>query len=102
MNKTADYELTIIVPVFNEEDNLHRLEERLSAFLPGSSRKACVLFVDDGSKDGSLSGIKDICSRHQDFFYISFEKNAGRERRCFERRSFFITLTVVTNCQRRS
>ena len=77
MNKTADYELTIIVPVFNEEDNLHRLEERLSAFLPGSSRKACVLFVDDGSKDGSLSGIKDICSRHQDFFYISFEKNAG-------------------------
>ncbi|MCR5464415.1 MAG: glycosyltransferase family 2 protein [Bacteroidales bacterium] len=77
MNKTADYELTIIVPVFNEEDNLHRLEERLSAFLPGSSRKACVLFVDDGSKDGSLSGIKDICLRHQDFFYISFEKNAG-------------------------
>ena len=77
MNKTADYEFTIIVPVFNEEDNLQRLEERLSAFLPGSSRKACVLFVDDGSKDGSLSGIKDICSRHQDFFYISFEKNAG-------------------------
>lgn len=77
MNKTADYELTIIVPVFNEEDNLQRLEERLSAFLPGSSRKACVLFVDDGSKDGSLSGIKDICSRRQDFFYITFEKNAG-------------------------
>ena len=73
MNKTADYELTIIVPVFNEEDNLHRLEERLSAFLPGSSRKACVLFVDDGSKDGSLSGIKDICSRHQDFFYAGFD-----------------------------
>lgn len=77
MNKTADYELTIIVPVFNEEDNLQRLEERLSAFLPGCSRKACVLFVDDGSTDGGLSGIKGICSRNQDFFYISFEKNAG-------------------------
>lgn len=77
MNRTADYELTIIIPVFNEEDNLQNLEERLSAFLPECSRKACVLFVDDGSKDGSLLKIKDVCSRHQDFMYISFEKNAG-------------------------
>lgn len=77
MNKTADYELTIIIPVFNEEDNLLRLEERLSAFLPDCSRRACVLFVDDGSKDGSLRIIKDICLRHNDFLYISFESNAG-------------------------
>ena len=77
MNRTIDYNLTIIVPIFNEEDNMKRLGERLSAFLPECSRKACVLFVDDGSKDGSLKEIKEICSRHQDFFYISFEKNAG-------------------------
>ena len=77
MNRTIEYNLTIIVPIFNEEDNMKRLGERLSAFLPECSRKACVLFVDDGSKDGSLKGIKEICSRHQDFFYISFEKNAG-------------------------
>ena len=77
MNRTIDYNLTIIIPIFNEEDNMKRLEERLSAFLPECSRKACVLFVDDGSKDGSLKGIKEICSRHQDFFYLSFEKNAG-------------------------
>lgn len=77
MNRTIEYNLTIIVPIFNEEDNMKRLEERLSSFLPECSRKACVLFVDDGSKDGSLKGIKEICSRHQDFFYISFEKNAG-------------------------
>ena len=77
MNRTIEYNLTIIVPIFNEEDNMKRLGERLSAFLPECSRKACVLFVDDGSKDGSLKEIKEICSRHQDFFYISFEKNAG-------------------------
>ena len=71
----------ILSPIFNEEDNMKRLEERLSAFLPECSRKACVLFVDDGSKDGSLKGIKEICSRHQDFFYLSFEKNAGLSRR---------------------
>ena len=77
MNRTADYELTIIIPVFNEEDNLHRLEERLSAFLPECSRKACVLFVDDGSRDGSLQLIREICSRQNDFLYISFDKNSG-------------------------
>ena len=77
MNRTANYRFTIIVPVFNEEDNIPRLEEVLSDYLPKCSSKACVLFVDDGSRDGSLKGIKEICGRHEDFFYISFVKNAG-------------------------
>lgn len=77
MNRTSDYRFTIIVPVFNEEDNIPRLEEVLSDYLPRCICKACVLFVDDGSRDKSLDGIKGICSRHDDFYYISFEKNAG-------------------------
>ena len=77
MNRTSDYRFTIIVPVFNEEDNIPRLEEVLSDYLPRCICKACVLFVDDGSGDKSLEGIKSICSRHEDFYYISFEKNAG-------------------------
>ena len=77
MNSTSGYEFTIIVPIFNEEDNMERLEATLADYLPGCLRKACVLFVDDGSRDGSLEGIKAVCARHKDFFYISFEKNAG-------------------------
>lgn len=77
MNRTSDYRFTIIVPVYNEEENIHRLEEAFAGFLPRCIRKACVLFVDDGSRDGSLEGIKEICSRNSDFYYISFEKNAG-------------------------
>ena len=53
------------------------LEKSLSDFLPKSLYKACVLFVNDGSKDSSLLKIKEICARHEDFFYISFVKNAG-------------------------
>ncbi len=71
MNGTSEYQFTIIVPVFNEEDNMSALEERLSAFLPTCVRPACVLFVDDGSKDGSLRLIKEVCARHKDFFYIA-------------------------------
>lgn len=77
MNKTASYSLTVIVPVYNEEDNMQALEERFAAWLPISPVKTCVLFVDDGSNDTSLAKIKEICGRHEDFFYLAFRKNCG-------------------------
>lgn len=77
MNKTKDYELSIIIPVYNEEDNLDRVEKELSAFLPHALVRSCVLFVNDGSRDMSLDRIKAICSRHDDFFYISSTANHG-------------------------
>lgn len=77
MNKTSGYEFTILVPIFNEEDNIATLEERLSAFLPECSRHACVLFVNDGSSDRSGELLQDLCSRHEDFFFLEFKKNAG-------------------------
>lgn len=77
MNATANYDFTIIVPVYNEEDNASALEQRLSAYLPTATRHACVLFVNDGSRDASAERIAEICSRNPDMFYISFEKNCG-------------------------
>ena len=77
MHQTTEYELTIIVPVFNEEDNLARVEERLSDFLPHCEARACVLFVNDGSTDSSLDNIRDICARNSDFFYLSLAANRG-------------------------
>ena len=38
MNRTSEYELTIVVPVYNEEDNMERLEKELSAFLPKAAK----------------------------------------------------------------
>lgn len=77
MNKTRDYQLTIIIPVYNEEDNIKTLEEKLGAYLPKASRKACVLFVNDGSTDNSLPLIKEVCQRQNDFFYLSLMRNGG-------------------------
>lgn len=77
MNKTSAYKLTVIVPVFNEEENMEALEQRLGKWIPTSAEKACVLFVNDGSTDSSLAGIKDICSRNPDFLYLSFKHNCG-------------------------
>lgn len=77
MNKTSLYRLTVIVPVYNEEDNIDALESRLSVFLPQASVATCVLFINDGSTDSSLERIRDICRRHTDFFYLSLAHNSG-------------------------
>lgn len=77
MNKTSEYRFTIIVPIYNEEDNIARLESTFAEYLPKCIEKACVLFVNDGSQDSSLKGIEEICSRNKDFYYISFDRNRG-------------------------
>lgn len=77
MNKTKEYQFTIIVPVYNEEDNMYALEKKLQAFLPEAVCRTCVLFVNDGSRDGSLQRIREICGRRPHFFYISLERNGG-------------------------
>ena len=77
MNRTSEYELTVIVPVYNEEENIYTLEKRLSAFLNGCPTKTCVLFVNDGSKDKSRERIVEVCQRNNGFFYLSLKKNSG-------------------------
>lgn len=76
-NITSQYSFTIIVPLYNEEENIGRLEEKLKGFLPHSLEKTCVLFVNDGSTDGSRNRIKNVCERNPDFYYIDLKKNGG-------------------------
>ena len=77
MNKTQEYELTVVVPVYNEVESLPRVERAMREWLPTSPIKACVLMVNDGSKDGSLELMREICARNEAMFYISLAKNGG-------------------------
>ena len=77
MNKTQEYELTVVVPVYNEVESLPRVERAMREWLPTSPIKACVLMVNDGSKDGSLELMREICARNEAMFYISLVKNGG-------------------------
>lgn len=77
MNKSANYKLTVIVPVYNEEGNILRLEKELRAFLDHAKASSCALFVNDGSRDGSCGLIRQVCARNEDFLYLDLAKNGG-------------------------
>ncbi|PKG51752.1 MULTISPECIES: glycosyltransferase family 2 protein [Olleya] len=72
-----NYQFTIIVPVYNEEDNLLRVEKELLAYTQIATKTTKILFVNDGSKDKSQALIEAICSRHDAFDYILFKENRG-------------------------
>lgn len=71
------YRMTIIIPVYNEIDNLDRIFTTFADYFSKSKTKSKVLFIDDGSADGSFDKIKTICNENPDFEYIKFKKNCG-------------------------
>jgi glycosyltransferase involved in cell wall biosynthesis len=72
-----DFQLTIIVPIYNEEDNLLRLEKELLSFSEVAIKKTKVLLINDGSTDKSQELIEEVCERNNIFSFIQFEKNYG-------------------------
>lgn len=76
-NRTSNYKLTIIIPVYNEEGNMLRLETVLSSFKKQAKVDTCILFVNDGSVDGSKDLMHEICIRQADFFYLDLACNSG-------------------------
>jgi len=70
-------ELTIVVPVYNEEDNLERVEKELATYSKAAKIPVKVLFVNDGSKDKSQEMIEKICTNSDIFNFISFQENRG-------------------------
>lgn len=71
------YQFTIVVPVYNEEANLERVEKELGNYLNIASVRTSILFVNDGSKDKSQELIEAICKRNEAFNFISFKENRG-------------------------
>ena len=69
--------LTIVVPLYNEEENIDRLNKELNAFLKISLLDTQVLFINDGSSDNSEELIKKICKVNDRFKLISFKENYG-------------------------
>ncbi|MDP4186201.1 MAG: glycosyltransferase [Bacteroidota bacterium] len=72
-----NFDLTIIIPVFNEEKNLSRVETEMLSYSHKSKLKVKFLFVNDGSTDSSQQMIEAICNKNPNFNYLEFGKNEG-------------------------
>ncbi len=69
--------LTIVVPVYDEQDNLERVGQELAAYLGKTATPARVLFVNDGSRDRSAAMIEALCAGDPRFGYVHLAENAG-------------------------
>ena len=70
--------LSILIPVYNEEGNLSVLHEKLANVLKKTGMPYEIIFVDDGSSDGSLEVLLDIRDRNPNVKIISFSRNFGQ------------------------
>lgn len=71
--------LSLVLPVFNEEETLPELQRRLDAFLSDIGVTWEVVFVDDGSKDSSLQLLRDLAAREPRYRVLSFGRNFGHQ-----------------------
>ena len=77
-------EISVVIPVFNEEDNLRELGERLVRTLTGMGRSFEIIFVDDGSTDGSWQLLTDLNGQYpQNIRALQFHRNFGQHQAIF-------------------
>jgi dolichol-phosphate mannosyltransferase len=70
--------ISLVIPVYNEADNIPPLLENLSAVLPDTYCSE-IVFVDDGSTDQTLNILKQTVQNHLSVRYISLSRNFGHQ-----------------------
>ena len=77
MNTKANFLLSIIIPVHNEQDNIQPVLDALEKSLGSVNYE--IFFIDDGSTDDTLANIKARCLQNEKIQYISFTRNFGHQ-----------------------
>ncbi len=71
--------LSIIIPCFNEENSVNAIYNRLSKVMEKLGEEWEIIFVDDGSADGTLNRIMSLTEADAHIAYISLSRNFGKE-----------------------
>src|SRR5690606_19814533 len=71
-------EISLFLPVLDEEENLEPMYKKIAAALAELGRTAEVIFVDDGSTDRSLAILKEIAAKDDRVRVISLRRNYGQ------------------------
>ena len=74
--------LSVIVPCYNEEESVALFYEELTKndpFLAGKGIELELLYIDDGSRDGTVAEVKKLCGKDKRVHLVSFSRNFGKE-----------------------
>ena len=69
--------ISIILPVFNEDQNIDLMCQKLTEVLTENQEKFEIIFVNDGSGDSSLAILNEIARQDSRIKFISFTRNFG-------------------------
>jgi len=72
-------QLSIIIPIYNEEQIIPELHERLTNAVLQITEDYELIFVNDGSSDGSLFQLMKLAEKDPKSFYINFSRNFGHQ-----------------------
>lgn len=71
-------DLSVVIPVYNEVENLRPLLAEITAALAGQNLQYEVIFIDDGSKDGSFELLRQLSQQNSQVVAIRFRRNHGQ------------------------
>ncbi len=94
--------ITIVIPVYNEEGNLHSLFGRLYPVMEKIAKPFEIIFTDDGSRDRSLAILRELAERYPEVGVIEFNGNFGQHMAilaAFEKSSGEIVITLDADLQ---
>ncbi len=76
-------QLSVVIPVFNEQENLPELLDRLRTSLVALGKSYEIVFVNDGSRDGSLEILKAAAVTDEHLVVVDFNRNYGQHAAVF-------------------
>ena len=72
-------DLSVVIPIYNEEGNIPLLHQRLTTTLEGMNIFYELIFVNDGSKDRSMQLIRELAAKDARVKFIDFSRNFGHQ-----------------------
>src|SRR6476619_4329004 len=78
VNRYPKPEVSVFLPVYNEEPNLRPLHAKLDAALKALGRSAEIVYVDDGSTDGGLNILRELAQTDPRVRVVALRRNYGQ------------------------
>ena len=70
--------ISVVVPLLNEEESLRELYEKIASTLREAGKRYEIIFVDDGSTDGSFAVLQELHARDASVKVVRFRRNFGK------------------------